>query len=71
MALEGEGRIFSSGEAATLYVSISSAVATDSTFPFEEGETVTVNIEGDQLRITSNDEETEKSDSRGGIQSVL
>lgn len=51
MALEDKGRIFRSGEANTPYVSIPSAVATDSAFPFEDGETVTVSIEDDQLRI--------------------
>lgn len=57
MTLQGKGRVFSSGEAETLYVSIPSAVATDSAFPFEEGETVTVSIEGDEVRVTSTDEE--------------
>lgn len=67
MALAGGGRIFSSGEAKTLYVSIPSVVATDSTFPFEEGETVTGSIKDGEVRITPNDEENENSDiySRG------
>lgn len=59
MALESEGRIFRSGEANTLYVSIPSAVATDSAFPFEDGETVTVSIEDGEVRITPTDEERE------------
>lgn len=64
MTLQGTGRVFSSGEAETLYVSIPSAVATDSAFPFEEGETVTVSIEGDEVRVTSTEEEEGKSENR-------
>lgn len=60
MALEDEGRIFRCGDANTLYVSIPSAVALDSAFPFEDGETVTVRIEDGEVRITPTDEEGEE-----------
>lgn len=56
MALQGSGRVFRSGEANTLYVSIPATVVTDSAFPFEESESVTVHVKGDGLRITSADD---------------
>lgn len=52
MALQGTGRVFSSGRAETLYVSIPSPVATDSAFPFADGESVTVSIDVGELRVT-------------------
>lgn len=58
MARHDTGRVFSSGKAKTLYVSIPSAVVSDSTFPFEEGETVTIRIENEELRVTPTDEAT-------------
>jgi hypothetical protein len=51
MAGEGKGRIFRQGEARTMFVSIPSKVATDSSFPFEEGERVKVKIEGGKIAI--------------------
>lgn len=51
MALHGTGRIFSSGEAKTLYISIPSSVVTDSAFPFEEDQTVTIRIESGELNV--------------------
>lgn len=62
MALEDTGRVFSSGEANTLYVSIPSVVVKDSAFPFEEGETVQVSIDDGGIRITSADEATDEPD---------
>lgn len=59
MSLRSNGRIFESGQARTLYVSIPSEVATDSSFPFEKGEDVTVSIHDGELRVTSDDEESE------------
>ncbi|MFB6300647.1 MAG: hypothetical protein ABEH65_10345 [Halobacteriales archaeon] len=46
-------RIFSSGDATTLYVTIPAAIVSDSQFPFAVDEAVTVTIDGDQLRITA------------------
>lgn len=60
MTLQKAGRIFRSGEANTLYVSIPSVVATDSAFPFEEDASVTISIEGDGIRITPTDEATDQ-----------
>lgn len=51
--------MFSSGEARTLYVSIPSRVATDSAFPFADGETVRVRIEDGQVCIAPTDDEAE------------
>lgn len=65
MTLEGKGRLFKSGEANTLYASIPSAVASDSAFPFEEDETVTVHIEGDELRVIPTEEEDGQPSSWG------
>lgn len=59
MALQGTGRVFSSGQAETLYVSIPSPVATDSGFPFDEGESVTVSIDDGEIRITHTEETTD------------
>lgn len=42
-----------------MYVSIPSEVATDSSFPFEKGEDVTVSIHDGELRVTSDGEESE------------
>lgn len=53
MGKKATGRIFSSGEANTLYTSIPSVVASDSAFPFEDGEEVEVEISDDKLIIES------------------
>lgn len=45
MADKGKGRVFSSGEANTLFVSIPADVAVDSAFPFEDGQDVKICIE--------------------------
>ena len=51
MSKEGKGRVVSQGRSKTRYLTIPSAVATDSNFPFEDGEEVTVRIEVDKKRI--------------------
>ena len=55
MTTTGKGRLVSAGTRAhTKYISIPSAVVTDSQFPFEEGEEVTVLIDvEDQCLIIS------------------
>lgn len=58
MALHGTGRIFSSGEANTLYISIPSSVVTDSAFPFDEDQTVTIRIENGELEVKPTDDQT-------------
>lgn len=55
MVQEGEGKIFSSGKAETLFVSIPSKITTDSTFPFEEGEEVEIRIEDGKLVVSPKD----------------
>ncbi len=52
MATTETSRIFKSGDANTLYVTIPAAVASDSQFPFEAEEKVIVEIDGDRLLIT-------------------
>lgn len=58
MVLRGTGRIFRSGEAKTLYISIPSSVVTDSTFPFEEDQTVTIRIENGELTVEPTEDQT-------------
>lgn len=45
-------RIFASGSASTLYITIPSGVVTDSRFPFEADDEVKVTIEDDRLIVT-------------------
>jgi len=45
-------RIFASGDATTLYVTIPAQVVSDSQFPFEADHDVTVTINGGRLVIT-------------------
>ena len=49
--LNGESKLYSHGKARTLYLSIPAKVAADSTFPFKGGETVSIRIDGDGLRV--------------------
>jgi len=51
MAKTGKGRVVSQGRARTRYVTVPADVATDSLFPFEEGEEVTVTIEEGKRRV--------------------
>ena len=46
-------RLFASGHANTLYATIPAQVVTDSQFPFEVDDNITVTIEGDRLIITA------------------
>jgi hypothetical protein len=49
-------RIFDSGSANTLYVTIPAAIVSDSSFPFEADQPVTVTIEGDRLTVMGDSE---------------
>lgn len=51
MTDQGEGRVFSSGDANTLFLSIPSDVAVDSAFPFEEGDEVEIRIDGSRIIV--------------------
>ena len=51
MADEGEGKVFSSGDANTLFVSIPADVAVDSAFPFDDGQNIKIRIEDDKLMV--------------------
>jgi hypothetical protein len=44
-------RIFASGKATTLYLTLPAAIVSDSQFPFEPDDTVQITIENDELRI--------------------
>lgn len=50
-------RIFASGNATTLYVTIPSQIVSDSQFPFEADDEVTITIDGDQLLISHESKE--------------
>lgn len=53
MTTAHSSRIFASGDATTLYVTIPAGVVTDSQFPFEADDEVTVSIEGDRIVVTA------------------
>lgn len=57
MAQSHPSRIFDSGSASTLYVTIPAQVVADSQFPFEPDDAVVVRIEGDSLRVTSTEDD--------------
>ncbi len=52
MSMKGEGKIIAQGPARTRFVSIPADVAGDSAFPFVDGERVTIQIEGEEIRIS-------------------
>ncbi len=52
MAREGKGRVVPVGKAKTRYVTVPADVAGDSAFPFVDGERVTIQIEGEEIRIS-------------------
>ena len=52
MAQQHTSRIFASGTASTLYLTIPAQIVTDSQFPFEEDDEVVVAIEGSNLTVT-------------------
>ena len=52
MSLKGVGKIIVQGPARTRFVSIPADVAGDSAFPFVDGERVTIQIEGEEIRIS-------------------
>lgn len=51
MTLQETGRLFRNGKARTLFMSIPSAVARDSAFPFEREDDVIVRVHDDRLVI--------------------
>lgn len=53
-------RIFRSGDATTLYVASPAEAASDSQFPFEADDEITVTIEWNRLVVTENTEGTDK-----------
>lgn len=46
-------RIFASGDATTLYVTIPAGIVSDSQFPFDADDDVRVTIDGDRLVVTA------------------
>lgn len=53
MTTSHSSRLFASGTANTLYATIPAEIVTDSQFPFEADDAVTVTIDGDRLVITA------------------
>lgn len=56
MATTKPSRIFDSGNAKTLYLTIPAEVVSDSQFPFDVDDEVRVTIDGDQLIVTPEEE---------------
>ena len=52
MVKEGEGTLTPVGRARTRYLVIPAAVASDSAFPFRDGQRVRIAIEGERLVVT-------------------
>lgn len=46
-------RLFASGNANTLYATIPAQLVTDSQFPFDADDPITISIDGDHLVITT------------------
>jgi virulence-associated protein VagC len=59
MAHSHDSRIFASGTATTLFVTIPAQVVSDSQFPFRADDAVTVTIEDDRLVITPSEDESD------------
>jgi virulence-associated protein VagC len=57
MTTSHPSRLFASGTANTLYATIPAQLVTDSQFPFDADDLVTVTIDGDRLIITPNTRE--------------
>lgn len=53
MTTTKRSRIFSSGNATTLYLTLPAAVVSDSQFPFAPDDAVQVIIDGETLQITA------------------
>lgn len=59
MADTHSSRIFRSGNATTLYVTIPAEVVSDSQLPLDAAQEVTVTIDEDQLTVSKSNEETD------------
>ena len=55
MAATHPSRVFRSGDASTLYVTIPANVVSDSQFPFDADQAVVVAIDGDRLVVSAGD----------------
>jgi len=62
LLLIGQAKVFKHGKAKTLYVSIPSKVAQDSTFNFKEGDTVEVKYDPALGAVIIRPKPTEKED---------
>jgi RNase P/RNase MRP subunit p29 len=60
MATTHPSRIFASGDATTLYVTIPAQIVSDSQFPFDADDGVTVAIDGERLVVTEASEEADR-----------
>lgn len=59
MTTSHSSRLFASGTASTLYATIPAEIVTDSQFPFEADDAITVTIDGDRLIITADADKEE------------
>lgn len=59
MVTTQSSRIFRSGDATTLYVTVPAEVVSDSQFPFDRDDPVTVTVDGDRLVVTHDAEEAD------------
>jgi hypothetical protein len=57
MATTHPSRIFASGTASTLYVTIPAQIVTDSQFPFEADDDVVVTLDDDRLIVAPAEED--------------
>lgn len=56
MSTTHQTRLFQSGTATTLYLTIPARIVADSQFPFDVDQPVTVTIDGSNLLVTSSDD---------------
>ena len=61
MTITRLSRIFASGDATTLYLTLPAAIVADSQFPFAADDAVRVTIDGDALRVTAESVDRETS----------
>lgn len=63
MTLSKPSRMFASGDANTLFLTLPAAIVSDSQFPFAADDTVQITIDGDSLQITPIPEHSEEGSS--------
>lgn len=56
MSLEAESKVFKHKKAETLYLTIPAKLANDSSFPFNSGDKVKLEIENEKLKVKTIDQ---------------